>query len=175
MSRKKYKKDMDQFKPDVAGYNRQKSAALERAALTAGAAGDDAGALVPSEHGVAHAPGAVDFYRDANTFIYGDHKPSEDAIDRVVGKLNIEYVLPPLPTRLSLLTSLQPRQAPEALPRAQGRGQGRCHLYQRVEPRLQQEGVLGIAASASEPAADLLVPPARPLLLQVHRGDQREL
>jgi pre-mRNA-splicing factor SYF2 len=31
-------------------------------------------------------------YRNANTLIYGDNKPSEDAIDRVVGKLNQECV-----------------------------------------------------------------------------------
>jgi pre-mRNA-splicing factor SYF2 len=35
---------------------------------------------------------AENLYRDANTLIYGDSKPSEDAIDRVVGKLNQEYV-----------------------------------------------------------------------------------
>jgi pre-mRNA-splicing factor SYF2 len=29
-------------------------------------------------------------YRDANTLLYGDNKPSEDAIDRVVSKLNQE-------------------------------------------------------------------------------------
>lgn len=29
-------------------------------------------------------------YRDANTLIYGDSKPTEDAIDRVVSKLNLE-------------------------------------------------------------------------------------
>ena len=36
---------------------------------------------------------AENLYRDANTLIYGDSKPSEDAIDRVVSKINIEYVL----------------------------------------------------------------------------------
>ena len=34
---------------------------------------------------------AENLYRDANTLIYGDNKPSEDAIDRVVGKINKEY------------------------------------------------------------------------------------
>jgi pre-mRNA-splicing factor SYF2 len=29
-------------------------------------------------------------YRDANTLLYGDNKPTEDAIDRVVSKLNQE-------------------------------------------------------------------------------------
>jgi hypothetical protein len=32
-------------------------------------------------------------YRDANTLLYGDNKPSEEAIDRVVSKLNQEYVI----------------------------------------------------------------------------------
>ena len=32
-------------------------------------------------------------YRDANTLIYGDNKPSEDVIDKLVEKLNKEYVL----------------------------------------------------------------------------------
>ena len=31
-------------------------------------------------------------YRDANTLLYADNKPSEEAIDRVISKLNIEYV-----------------------------------------------------------------------------------
>lgn len=35
---------------------------------------------------------AESLYRDANTLIYGDSKPSEDAIDRVVSKINKEYV-----------------------------------------------------------------------------------
>lgn len=35
---------------------------------------------------------AESLYRDANTLLYADNKPSEDAIDRVIGKLNIEYV-----------------------------------------------------------------------------------
>lgn len=35
---------------------------------------------------------AENLYRDANTLIYGDNKPSEDAIDRVVSKINKECV-----------------------------------------------------------------------------------
>ena len=35
---------------------------------------------------------ADSLYRDANTLLYADNKPSEEAIDRVVGKLNAEYV-----------------------------------------------------------------------------------
>lgn len=33
-----------------------------------------------------------DLYRDANSLVYADHKPSEEAIDRVASKLNAEYV-----------------------------------------------------------------------------------
>jgi pre-mRNA-splicing factor SYF2 len=36
---------------------------------------------------------AESFYRDANTLLYADNKPTEDAIDRVVGKINREYVI----------------------------------------------------------------------------------
>ena len=35
---------------------------------------------------------AENLYRDANTLIYGNNKPSEDAIDRVVSKINEECV-----------------------------------------------------------------------------------
>lgn len=35
---------------------------------------------------------ADNFYRDANTLLYADNKPTEDAIDRVVGKINQEQV-----------------------------------------------------------------------------------
>lgn len=34
---------------------------------------------------------ADNLYRDANSMLYGDSKPSEDDIDRVVGKINQEY------------------------------------------------------------------------------------
>ena len=36
---------------------------------------------------------ADNFYRDANTLLYADNKPTEDAIDRVVGKINREQVV----------------------------------------------------------------------------------
>ena len=35
---------------------------------------------------------AESLYRDANSLLYADNKPSEEAIDRVVGKINAEYV-----------------------------------------------------------------------------------
>ncbi len=36
---------------------------------------------------------AEDLYRSADTLSYGDSKPSEEAVDRVVGKINKEWVL----------------------------------------------------------------------------------
>jgi pre-mRNA-splicing factor SYF2 len=33
---------------------------------------------------------AESFYRDTNTLLYADSKPTEDAIDRVVSKINRE-------------------------------------------------------------------------------------
>jgi hypothetical protein len=41
-----------------------------------------------------------DLYRDANSLQYGTEKPSEEAIDNVVGKLNLEYVSLPSPSLL---------------------------------------------------------------------------
>lgn len=38
------------------------------------------------------AAASEDLYRDANSLVYADNKPSEEAIDRVVSKLNKEYV-----------------------------------------------------------------------------------
>ena len=49
---------------------------------------------------------AENLYRDANTLIYGDSKPSEDAIDRVVSKINKECVY------LLLLLPLHSRSVP---------------------------------------------------------------
>jgi pre-mRNA-splicing factor SYF2 len=83
-ARRKYKKDLDLIKPDLAAYQAQKEAALgQGSALQAFSSGSTSNALTASEH----------LYRDANTLLYGDNKPSEEAIDRVVGKLNHEYVL----------------------------------------------------------------------------------
>jgi hypothetical protein len=41
---------------------------------------------------------AESLYRDANTLAYADNKPSEEAIDRVVGKMNAEWVHVALPS-----------------------------------------------------------------------------
>ncbi|GAA5833282.1 hypothetical protein JCM11251_005193 [Rhodosporidiobolus azoricus] len=79
VARRKYKKDLDDFKPDLAAYNKQRDAAHQSDALVASATG---GELIPS------TSSNTGLYRDANSFVYADHKPTEDQIDRVIGKLN---------------------------------------------------------------------------------------
>lgn len=71
-SRRRYKKDVDSLKPDLKAYEERKAATV----------GSSSTALAAS----------ADLYRDANSLIYADSKPSEDAIDRVVAKINLEYV-----------------------------------------------------------------------------------
>ncbi|KAJ7355811.1 SYF2-domain-containing protein [Mycena albidolilacea] len=87
-ARRRYKKDLDQIKPDMVAYNRQKELAMGLApgSLTAFNPTASSSQMIPTaeEQRVA----AENLYRDANTLIYGDNKPSEDAIDRMVGKIN---------------------------------------------------------------------------------------
>lgn len=86
---------MDLLKPDLVAYNRQKEVALGleegtlvqanengQLQLTAAASSSSAVAAI--------GPAAEALYRDANTLSYADSKPSEEAIDRVVNKLNNE-------------------------------------------------------------------------------------
>ena len=47
---------------------------------------------------------AESLYRDANTLLYADNKPSEEAIDRVVAKMNKECVHPPCQPQCYVLT-----------------------------------------------------------------------
>ncbi|PVF98719.1 SYF2-domain-containing protein [Serendipita vermifera] len=94
---RKYKKDLDLLQPDLIAYNLEKEKAL----------GLDPGTLVKRDEAgrmsltatakeqstmisAAEANGAVaeGLYRDANSLSYADNKPSEEAIDRVVNKLN---------------------------------------------------------------------------------------
>lgn len=77
---------MDIFKPDRQAYNSQRAATDASSALVGASSGNAA---------------AENLYRDINTFAYADHKPSEEAIDRVIGKLNVEYVLAPGSVRLA--------------------------------------------------------------------------
>ncbi|KAJ1309944.1 hypothetical protein OPQ81_006703 [Rhizoctonia solani] len=78
-ARRKYKKDLDLIKPDLAAYQAQKEAAMgQGSAIQTFSSGSSSNAVTASEN----------LYRDANTLLYGDNKPSEEAIDRVVSKLN---------------------------------------------------------------------------------------
>ncbi|GAA6000975.1 hypothetical protein JCM10207_007350 [Rhodosporidiobolus poonsookiae] len=77
VARRKYKKDLDDFKPDLAAYNAQRQAALQQDALVASSSG---GEVLQTDN--------TGLYRDANSFVYADHKPTDDQIDRVIGKLN---------------------------------------------------------------------------------------
>jgi pre-mRNA-splicing factor SYF2 len=47
--------------------------------------------MVPTAHQQQVA--AESLYRDANSLLYADNKPSDEAIDRVIGKINDEYVV----------------------------------------------------------------------------------
>ena len=46
--------------------------------------------MIPTAHQQQAA--AESLYRDANSLLYADNKPSDEAIDRVIGKINQEYV-----------------------------------------------------------------------------------
>lgn len=90
-----YDRDTVKLKPDLVAYNRQKEAALGLAPGTivplAAKSSDGTSALTKrvNQAEVSRALGAMEnLYRDGNTLAYGDSKPSEEAIDRVVGKLN---------------------------------------------------------------------------------------
>jgi len=96
-ARKRYKKDLDLIKPDLAAYNKQKELALGLAPGTLAKAGSSSSSalsefnpqgsqLVPTSQQQQLA--AEYLYRDANSLLYADNKPSEEAIDRVVSKLN---------------------------------------------------------------------------------------
>ncbi|KAG9226839.1 hypothetical protein CCMSSC00406_0003488 [Pleurotus cornucopiae] len=90
-ARRRYKKDLDHLKPDLEAYNRQKEIALGLGpgSLITGfnpTQGASSSQLLPTSQQQQLA--AENLYRDANTLIYGDNKPTEEAIDRVVGKIN---------------------------------------------------------------------------------------
>jgi pre-mRNA-splicing factor SYF2 len=87
-ARRRYKKDLDHIKPDLEAYNKQKAIAMGQGPGTLvsfDASGSSSEVAVLSQE---QKLAAENLYRDANTLIYGDNKPSEDAIDRVVSKIN---------------------------------------------------------------------------------------
>ncbi|KAI0696523.1 SYF2-domain-containing protein [Cytidiella melzeri] len=100
-ARRRYKKDLDQIKPDLAAYNKQKEIALGLAPGTLAKQGSSSSSsaitnfdpqghssLVPTS--VEQRLAAESLYRDANSLLYADNKPSEEAIDRVISKLNAD-------------------------------------------------------------------------------------
>jgi len=92
---KLYNRNLRSTKPDLLAYERQKELALGLAPGTLVPAGMTSAqlAISGSSRSTAVAKGLSaneDLYRDANTLSYGDSKPSEDAVDRVVGKINKE-------------------------------------------------------------------------------------
>ncbi|CAL1709681.1 unnamed protein product [Somion occarium] len=104
-ARRRYKKDLDFIKPDLASYNKQKEIALGLAPGTLVKAGQSSSSFSSSSTAITNfypsggalqvAPSSIEqqlaaesLYRDANTLLYADNKPTEDAIDRVVSKLN---------------------------------------------------------------------------------------
>ncbi|KAL5497899.1 SYF2 [Sanghuangporus vaninii] len=94
-ARKRYKKDLAFLKPDLETYNKQKQLALGSGAAASSSSSasnalttfDPSGGAVTSYE---QQRAAESLYRDANTLLYADNKPSEEAIDRVVEKLNLE-------------------------------------------------------------------------------------
>ncbi|TFY82514.1 hypothetical protein EWM64_g1497 [Hericium alpestre] len=99
-ARRRYKKDLDLLKPNFAEYNKQKEIAMGLAPGTLSKAGASSSSaltafdptqgsssqLVPTSQQQQLA--AENLYRDANSLLYADNKPNEDAIDRVVAKIN---------------------------------------------------------------------------------------
>ncbi|KAK7460834.1 Pre-mRNA-splicing factor SYF2 [Stygiomarasmius scandens] len=86
-ARRRYKKDLDLIKPDLEVYNKQKEVAMGLAPGTLTHFDAKVG-QASSPTSLEQQLAAENLYRDANTLMYGDSKPSEDAIDRVVAKIN---------------------------------------------------------------------------------------
>jgi len=147
-ARRRYKKDLDQIKPDLEAYNAQKAIAMglnpagSSSALTAFSSTDVAStsavrAITSEEQRLA----AENLYRDANSLIYGDNKPSEDAIDRVVGKINKECVsFISCVANMVLTWPRQYRKEGQVPQEEAQRGGRRYHLHQRAQQGVQQEG-----------------------------------
>ncbi|KAJ4495254.1 SYF2 splicing factor-domain-containing protein [Lentinula lateritia] len=89
-ARRRYKKDLDLIKPDLDAYNKQKEVAMGLAPGTLSNFNPKASplSLQVSTSSLEQQLAADNLYRDANTLMYGDNKPSEDAIDRMVSKIN---------------------------------------------------------------------------------------
>jgi len=84
VARRKYKRDIDGLKPDFKSYNAQRNAALGLPSTSS-----TSNELVQASSSEVQRAAEM-LYRDANSFVYADHKPSEEAIDKVIHKLNME-------------------------------------------------------------------------------------
>ncbi|KAE8539158.1 hypothetical protein D1P53_004247 [Cryptococcus gattii VGV] len=84
---KKYNRNLRATKADLVAYERQKEAALGLTPGTLVPAGATSSSLAASSSKTGLS-GAEDLYRGADTLAYGDNKPSEDAVDRVISKIN---------------------------------------------------------------------------------------
>jgi hypothetical protein len=79
----------------LVAYERQKELALGLAPGTLVPVGSSSSSLLAGPSSSSRTRGltaAEDLYRGADTLAYGDSKPSEEAVDRVIGKINKEYV-----------------------------------------------------------------------------------
>lgn len=83
-ARRKYKKDIDSLKPDLVSYNKQRAAATGSGASTSSAL------VSGSSTSVIQRAAAENLYRNMDSLVYADHRPTEEAVDRVVGKLNLD-------------------------------------------------------------------------------------
>jgi pre-mRNA-splicing factor SYF2 len=87
---RKYKKDLDLLKPDLVKYSKQKEVALGLESGTLVNASPTAQQQIIAAAAAGSSEAADYLYRDANTLLYADNQPSEEAIDRVVNKLNTD-------------------------------------------------------------------------------------
>lgn len=99
MARRKYKKDIDALKPDMNSYRAQRELAHSTSIAEQPSSNkedyDEEGNLIPagsSSGELSRSRAEEILYRDANSFVYADHKPNDDAIDRVVSYINDKWV-----------------------------------------------------------------------------------
>lgn len=93
----------------MASYNAQRQSALEGAS-------DSTATMASSSSSSSTAVAKANdmLFRDANSFVYADHKPTEDQIDKVVQKLNMELVSLSLSFRLGSDATVYPTASTSA-------------------------------------------------------------
>ncbi|PWN50927.1 SYF2-domain-containing protein [Violaceomyces palustris] len=84
-----YRRQIKSLKPDLAAYNAQRDQ-LNGGSKVAGASTSSQALTRKGSGSRGQVVKQEDLYRDANTLSYGDHKPSEQAIDKLIGHLNVE-------------------------------------------------------------------------------------